>query len=392
MVPIKNSAIRESSPMVNDLIVFGEDWGALPSSTQHLIKQLLKNRKVVWINSIGLRAPKLSFNDIKRAWKKLTSSSKSSHNSQANNELPNNLTVIYPKTIPVPKSGLTRKLARYLLKKQILKVTTPLGLSNPILWTSLPTAVDMIGHLNEYKSLYYCGDDFSALAGVDHKTVAKRESELVQKVDLILTASETLKQKFPPNKTSTLTHGVDYELFSELTHKAKDLPDNNRPIAGFYGSISEWFDIELMYQTIQKMPEWDFVLVGKTEINTEKLSTLKNVYFLGSKPHQQLPQYSQHWQVSLLPFVDNEQIRACNPLKLKEYLASGTPIVSTYFNAIEEYKDFISVISSAEEMVMAIEQAKNQKNSDKMRAAVYLESWQAKSEQVAKHIQSLSDE
>lgn len=388
---LNSRTTQNSEPMVNDLIVFGEDWGALPSSTQHLIKQLLKNRKVVWINSIGLRTPKLSLKDIKRAWQKITRASGGNLGEENKQKLPDNLTVIHPKTIPVPKSGLARQLARYLLKKQILKVTHRLGLSKPILWTSLPTAVDMIGHLNEHKSLYYCGDDFSALAGVDHQTVAKRESELVQKADLILTASETLRQKFPASKTHTLTHGVDYELFADPLNKATDFPENNRPVAGFYGSISEWFDVELMVQTIQKMPEWNFVFVGKVEINVVELSALSNVYFLGPKPHQSLPQYSQHWQVSLLPFLDNEQIRACNPLKLKEYLAAGTPIVSTYFKAIDEYKDYISVISTPGEMVAAIKKSKERHNPQAMRAAVYQESWQAKSEQVSKLIESLSD-
>lgn len=56
--------------MSHDLIVFGEDWGALPSSTQHLINHLAKSHKVVWVNSIGLRRPKLSWHDVLRAWKK----------------------------------------------------------------------------------------------------------------------------------------------------------------------------------------------------------------------------------------------------------------------------------------------------------------------------------
>lgn len=31
---------------MHDLIVFGEDFGGLPSSTQHLIKRLAQNRKI----------------------------------------------------------------------------------------------------------------------------------------------------------------------------------------------------------------------------------------------------------------------------------------------------------------------------------------------------------
>jgi len=41
-----------------DLIVFGEDWGSHPSSTQHIVSHLAANRRVLWVNSLGLRRPK----------------------------------------------------------------------------------------------------------------------------------------------------------------------------------------------------------------------------------------------------------------------------------------------------------------------------------------------
>jgi hypothetical protein len=52
------------------LVVFAEDWGAHPSSTQHLIKVLSQQRKIIWINSIGLRKPRLSWRDILRVSQK----------------------------------------------------------------------------------------------------------------------------------------------------------------------------------------------------------------------------------------------------------------------------------------------------------------------------------
>src|SRR4051794_821580 len=61
----------QSPPVLRDLIVFGEDWGAHPSSTQHPIRHLAPGPRVVWVNSIGLRRPRLSLGDIGRAAGKL---------------------------------------------------------------------------------------------------------------------------------------------------------------------------------------------------------------------------------------------------------------------------------------------------------------------------------
>ena len=55
-----------------DMLVFGEDWGEHPSSTQHLITQLLPEQQILWINSLGLRRPRLNSADLRRAWQKVS--------------------------------------------------------------------------------------------------------------------------------------------------------------------------------------------------------------------------------------------------------------------------------------------------------------------------------
>ena len=390
--------------MTHDLIVFAEDWGGLPSSTQHLIKQLAKTRKVVWINSIGLRQPTLSVNDIKRLWAKLTATKTTSVNIESN-EIENNIEsninestsvdfhIINPRTLPAPRSALARYVAQKLLLLQIKPIIKKAKLRSPILWTSLPTAVDFSGYLDEVAMVYYCGDDFSGLAGVDHHTVAKRENELAQKADLIMVSSDKLLANFPEKSTQLLTHGVDYDLFSAPCQRATDLPNDGRNIAGFYGSISAWLDIQLLHDTIIKMPDWHFVFIGKAVIDVSLISDLENVTFLGERPHHQLPSYSQHWTASLLPFVDNAQIQACNPLKLKEYLAAGSPIISTSFAAITPYRGLVQVADSSDAMIEALiasEQLQNLSTfSSVLRDRVITKSWKSRAQQVSNWLESL---
>lgn len=380
--------------MRHDLIVFAEDWGGLPSSTQHLIKQLAKTRKVVWINSIGLRQPTFSLLDMKRLWQKLNAPKAQTADNDlatprakidANQHKP--MCIINPRTIPAPRSKLARYIAKKILLLQIKPLIKKAQLQSPILWTSLPTAVDFVGHLDEAAVVYYCGDDFSGLAGVDHKTVAKREHELANKADLILAASKKLVKHFPAQQTQLLTHGVDYDLFSTPCQRAADLPNDGRPIAGFYGSISAWLDINLLHDTIIKMPHWHFVFIGKAVIDVSRLSALSNVIILGDRPHHQLPSYSQHWTVSLLPFVDNAQIQACNPLKLKEYLAAGSPIISTSFNAIKPYRGLVQCADSSEAMVEALSASETLQKitffPTALRSKVMAKSWASRALQVS---------
>ena len=376
------------------IVVFAEDWGQHPSSTQHLIKCLLADRQIVWVNSLGLRRPRLTIRDSKRLLSKLCSLFKSKERPPSIDH--NQPIIINPLAIPWPGNTLCRIINKFLLSRQIKSVLQKLNIQKPLLWLSLPTAVDMFGVFYETASIYYCGDYFSALAGVDHDAVEKLEQELIKKADLILTASSALCAKFSPLASVCLPHGVDAEHFAKMQIRPLDLPFN-KPIAGFYGSISEWIDIDLIYNTAIRLKHWNFIFIGPVQTNIKKLQTLDNIFFLGVKAHHQLPAYVQHWQVSLLPFLDNEQIRACNPLKLREYLAVGTPIVTTDFPALDGYRHLIQVVNGDIDFSHAILSSLTESNATFIASDLYgkrkqcaeRESWKKRSLQLEQLIDAL---
>lgn len=89
-----------------------------------------------------------------------------------------------------------------------------LGFQNTVFWTSLPTAVDICKEMSAKGIVYYCGDDFGALAGVDHQTVLEHETELIDCADIILAASERLAANFPNEKPSPY-HMVSTSAYSQ---------------------------------------------------------------------------------------------------------------------------------------------------------------------------------
>jgi glycosyltransferase involved in cell wall biosynthesis len=326
------------------LIVFGEDWGAHPSSTQHLIKVLAKTRSVIWLNSIGLRKPKFTLHDFKRAFTKVKSfllkvGSQQKNTEQAHSEF----IIINPLVFPCANNFFSLSLSKCILRWQLRKVAKDIDITDAIIWSSLPTSVDYLDIFGKSPCVYYCGDDFNSLAGVDHQIVCEKEQRLITKSQYIFTASKKLLSKFPTDKVVNIPHGVNFSLFSKYRVQTPcDLPQG-RPIAGFYGSISTWLDQDLLVKAITALPHWNFVFVGNIECNIDKILPFSNVYFIGAKPHEELPNYIQNWDVAMLPFVDNKQIQMCNPLKLREYLASGTPVVTTNFNALDGYRNYLQV-------------------------------------------------
>ena len=374
-----------------DMLVFGEDWGGHPSSTQHLIKHLIPEQEILWVNSLGLRKPRFTQRDMHRVWNKLSAllhTPFSSESTQRNRQGPQP-SILQPCTIPWPGSQMARRINQTILTQQ-LKPLLKQNKQRPLLWTSLPSAVDVVGKLDERATIYYCGDDFSALDGVDHHPIQQMEQELVHKSTLIITASNKLAEKFPSQKTIVLPHGVDTELFSAPAERATDLPSG--PVAGFYGSIAGWFDQALMIDTARHLPHWTFVLIGPASCNIEELLKEPNIQWLGPKPHHELPRYSQHWDVGLLPFLHNRQIEACNPLKLREYLAAGSAVVSTDFPALDGYRDLIDIRNDAGGFAQAIEhsyQSNNQQFIRMRQQRLSQESWEKQAMLLKDILQSL---
>lgn len=372
--------------MKRSVVVFGEDWGAHPSSTQHLFRHLAEDRDVIWVNSLGLRRPTLTRKDMTRAAAKVRRSifgSSDLPKRTTSTSKPARLTTIDPRAISWPGSQIASTINRFSVGKQVRAALRNRDLRKPLIWTSLPSAVSVLDGFDDTSVIYYCGDDFGALAGVDHAPVRDMESRLVDRADLILAASDELAAQFPAEKTVTLPHGVDFELFSQPAPRAKDLPVG-KPIAGFYGSLAEWLDIGKLVATAKDLPDWNFVLIGSGPVDLGELLALPNVYLLGARPHGALPSYSQHWNVSLLPFRNTRQIQACNPLKLREYLAAGTPIVTTDFPAIAPYRGRVFIASEASSYTEAILRAAPDRVSNQLRRmSVSTEGWRQRAAFVA---------
>jgi len=345
--------------MNRDLLVFGEDWGAHPSSTQHLIRQLAQHYRILWVNSIGLRRPRLCLRDLRRVAEKLQNMCQpltATAAPSAASATVGNMRILQPRVLSWPGNPLARRLNRLLLGRQLRQAMAEMGMHRPLVWTSLPTAVEVLDLLDPAAVIYYCGDDFAALAGVDHVPVARLEQQLVARADLVLAASSTLLQRFPAAKSHLLAHGVDAQPFASSYPRPADMP-TGKPIMGFYGSLSSWLDVGLLLAVARALPHWNLLLIGPLQCDLSELLQLANVHWLGPKAHSELPAYVRHWQVSLLPFLDNAQIRACNPLKLREYLASGKPLVSTDFPALQPYRQHVRVANGAADFVHAIRQA-----------------------------------
>lgn len=377
------------------IVVFGEDWGSHPSSTQHLMSYVMDKYPVIWVNSIGLRRPRVSLKDFRRIFVKLRGMFQKMPKvkPKLKQEGGRPIEIINPMALPFFGSSFARWLNKILLSSQVRKALKKNDKRHCILWLSLPTCADLIGKCRDVATIYYAGDDFSALAGVDHKPVMKMEENLAHEADAIVVPGQVLAKKFDPGKTFIVPHGCDFDLFSTRVEPARDV-NWSSPTAGFYGSLDRWLDQKLLCHLADSNPGWQFLLIGPVKTDIQQLTERQNIYCLGPREHSKLPSYSQNWDLSLLPFKDDAQIRACNPLKLKEYLAAGRPIAATRFDAAEAYRDIIHICDDPEDfmkvMNLVLKSGYNRKNT--LRKRVKSDDWKCRAVEIMVLIDALQNE
>lgn len=378
--------------MAADLLVFGEDWGAHPSSTQHLVARMAAQRRVLWVNSIGLRRPRLGARDLGRAACKLAAALGGARGAAA---APAPFPLAQPLVLPMASGRAGRAANRALLGRALRPAMARAGLRRPVVWAALPSAVQALGALEAAAVVYYCGDDFGALAGVDHAAALAMEAELADRANLVLAASPALAARFPAHKTRLLPHGADLALFGTEAAPAPELaPDRTGegPVAGYYGSIADWLDLPLLAAVARRLPHWRFVLVGPVATDLSPLAGLPNLVLAGPRPHAALPGFAQHWTAGIIPFRDTPQIRACNPLKLREYLAAGRPVVATPFPALVPYAAHVAEARDPAAFAAALEASRGDvpAAAAARRASVAGESWDARAAEAAALIDRLA--
>jgi glycosyltransferase involved in cell wall biosynthesis len=339
----------------HNIICFANDWDTDPLSKKHIMQRLAKRNRVLWVNSIGTRNPQASIRDFRRAFDKFKKFFAGSR------PLAENLFLFSPLAIPFHGSRMAQWVNRHWLAWSLRRACRGLGFQDPITWTFLPTSADVAGHLGEKLIVYHCVDEFSEFTGTDKAALLEMERRLIEKADLVFVSSGPLyesKERYNSN-TFLVTHGVDLEHFRKACHPETLVPEEiaamRSPIIGFHGLVADWVDLELIRFLASARPAWSFVLIGKLDTNTDAVRGLANVHLLGRKDYALLPAYCKGFDVAILPFAINELTLASNPLKLREYLAAGLPVVATAIPEAARLGSLVRIAESHEHFLEQIE-------------------------------------
>ncbi|MGE5363146.1 MAG: glycosyltransferase [Bacteroidota bacterium] len=358
-----------------DIIIFGDDWGRYPSTIQHIGSVLAQYNRIIWVGSLGLRKPEFSFRDVRRVVEKVIgvfSGKKNEHQ-----ELP--VFQVNPFIIPMHNFSVARNFNSRSISRAITEKASQLGFTNPIIITSSPIVAQAVKSIPKSSLNYICLDDYSSFKGA-FKCLIDLEKDLLQMADTCFAVSDDLVRIKVTGKGKSyfIPQGVDIDYFGS---PGKVVKVNKRKVIGYFGLIADpWVDLELIALAARKCPEYDFVLIGKNEMDLSFISSIPNICYLGEVPYNKLMEHASNFDAGIIPFQLNNLTLASNPLKLREYLAMGIPVISTDLPEVRKFEEYVYVAADKQEFIHMIRTAIAEDNSGKVSArkeAVACLSWQS---------------
>jgi len=350
-----------SSIALNDrlIVCIASNFGHDPTSKHHVMRELSRDNDVVWVNYHGSRKPRINATDARGAFsaiKRVFGGASRISDSMV-------------QTTPLVIPGATRpgqvQWNRRIIASSVSRAVNRFGRhhSGVQLWTFAPDVDFLCGAFGEECIVYYCVDEFSRFAGYDRAQTVAKERRLMSQADVVITSSADLYEPrcASHNNVHLIRHGVDYPRFRAALDRTLPIPGPIRgidgPIIGFVGLVEHWIDVELIAAAAKRLADVAFVIVGECQTDVTSLRTLGNVHLVGRQPYEVLPGYLSRFDAGIIPFRLTEMTRHVNPIKLREYLAAGLPVVSTGLPEVRRFGSHVAIADGVDDFVFACRRA-----------------------------------
>ncbi len=375
----------------------GEDWWYHhPHSKNHLMRRFaLAGNKVIFVNSISMGLASVRSKDlVPRIARKLKSYAKLARTTEEG------ITVVSPAVIPFFGSRAATIANRRLLTSQIAGLARRRGLSRPILWIAIPTAIEVVGRLNESLVIYHVSDKYDANT-MDHATdpafIRRLHEQAIEAADLIFYSSRKLLAEATHGleRSHLLEQAVDFDHWSQISRGdlriAESVEQIPRPRLGYFGAIEPWLiDQELIKQAARERRDWNWIFIGNKSRGLD-IESLPNVHFLPPVAYQDLPNYAAGFDVCVLPWNTDVTFTSYgSAIKVREYLAAGKPVVIAPLPEYESMSAVLRIGRTRNQFLELVSEALQETGNELMKArqaAVRDGTWDARAEWVSKLIE-----
>jgi glycosyltransferase involved in cell wall biosynthesis len=348
------------------------------TNKQHIMSRLARHIPVLYIDSLGLRAPRLAKHDLSRMMRRMRSRPLSRPTAPGGSVA--RPVILSPLLWPFHSSRAARRLNRIILQRA-LRGTLTAHPAPRLLWTYNPVVVDELDLTQFDTVVYHCVDDLSTIPRVSARAIESTEPRVVRRADATFATTGKLAARlssFGGHNVHLVGNVADFDHFATALAEGDiplELAAIPPPRALFIGSLSDYkVDWLLFARVARDRPDWSFVLIGPEGDETAAdgvslMSGLSNTHVLGHRPYETLPAYLRGADAALIPYLVTPHTEAVFPLKTWEYLAAGLHVVSTRLPAVCAVEPPLEFATTPAEFARALDLSHNRTVADRQAAA-----------------------
>ncbi len=362
------------------LLVFADDWGGHPSSAQHLVRRFLPSNDVIWVNTVGQRMPRWDWRDARKIGAKLR------HWSRVSMRMSEPMPRIHELVLaPLPLGRAARWFNALILRRAVRKWLAGSPRAAFILST-LPLTADLAGAMPETTFVYYVVDDYASWPGLGGPLVRAMDEQQARASDLIVAASRSLAdlhQSSARRHVAYLPHGVDVARFARVRRNRALRHTGKNADVVFFGALDERIDRDLLGGVIRARPALKFLLVGPGMSIPCLEIDASNVVWRNAVSYDELPELLSNCAVAIVPYVKGPLGERLSPLKAREALAAGLPVVATDVPELRSLGRGVYLGRTLDELLGSLDRALSEPDNVPSIEELAVDSWEARAEQLS---------
>lgn len=154
---------------------------------------------------------------------------------------------------------------------------------------------------------------------------------------------------------------------------------------GYVGAISSWFDFAAVLALLESKPDLTVCLWGPCDVVIPEHDRLR---YLGIVPHDAAIMAMRSCAVLLLPFHVTDLVRAVDPVKVYEYIATGRPVIVSDYPQLAHFGAWINRYTSSSQLILQVEEHMDTPTlgATNLAAFVAANSWRVRAERMMEKI------
>jgi glycosyltransferase involved in cell wall biosynthesis len=294
----------------------------------------------------------------------------------------------YPLPLPGgwgPGRRLNECLAAPALLRRLRAATGGRGLR--VLWVADPRLVRLAVSLPRDLLVFDAIDDWREHAWAGPEVVREGYRLAAAHADVVFAVNPSLLEWLEPRGHAEVLFNAVHPARWAAAASSRDDESGEGPVVGYAGMIQNRLDTGLLGAVARQLPDVTFILAGPVRSGErQRLGALPgNVRCIGSVPHDALPSLVAGWSAAMVPHRRDALTASMDPLKLYEYLAAGTPVVSSVASPNPALRDAVRVVDGPDAFAAALREemaADSPGAREERRRAVAGETWSARADRV----------